>query len=259
MISILSVFVKIMTVFLTIWLLLTFGVVSYLLLAKLHVLTVQTATAYNLLTIDFYFALGLVGVGTLYICIAMLVQNKVILIILFGLFVVILLFGKILHLGPAGKYQKSVISSIKQTITTANNIVINFSYELFGLAEAKNMATDQEIFEEVNLYRTQNKLSILENDDALCQIGLETMGKYLQLVSTQIFLQTNRHPGQNSFVEVAEIVDFRDKPHTAKQIVEQSWALPLTKTREFLDDQSWQSGCSVVIGNSSVFLFARSR
>ncbi len=131
-------------------------------------------------------------------------------------------------------------------------------FEIFGYPEDEKMATSEELFEAVNVYRNDRGLKEIEQNKYLCQWAQDKMRELFSVVYTTRYDATKRYSPEGSEIkEIGEIDEVISRPSLASNLVEKRWARVFASPRDLLNDPRWSYGCGAIAGQTIVFLFGR--
>ncbi len=135
---------------------------------------------------------------------------------------------------------------------------INEHETQLSLPPDPRMSTADELFDEMNSYRSSHKVPTVQKDDLLCSIAQNRANEQLANGALDDHAGFDKYAqNQNEFSTMGEVLFGGGQPQYAVHIVEYGWDRSLTGHREAIQDPSWQYGCGGIAGYYAVFIFGK--
>lgn len=120
------------------------------------------------------------------------------------------------------------------------------------------MSTADELFDEMNSYRSSHGVPTIQKSDLLCSIAQNRANEQLTNGGLDDHAGFDKYAqNQNEFSTMGEVLFGGNQPQYAVHIVEFGWDRSLTGHREAIQDPTWQYGCGGIAGYYAVFIFGK--
>lgn len=127
---------------------------------------------------------------------------------------------------------------------------------LLGYPADSRMATSEELFVEMNNYRTSHGVGAVSKHSTLCDIAQKRADELQALGKLDYHAGMDKYAyGQKDFNNLDEIIGGGVQPNLAVHIIEWGWGRSETGHKQAMEKPQWTHGCGGISGYFHVFIF----
>ena len=141
----------------------------------------------------------------------------------------------------------------KETSNTDDPIKLNDTITEISTTGADRMAKADEVFSQMNAYRSARGIRTLAKSPTLCGIAQNRASEVNAAGQIDHSGFDKNADNQYEFNSMGEVLMTGEGPSSAVQVVDEGWARSLTGHKEAIEDPDWTHGCAGVSGNTATY------